>query len=291
MSDREKILVLGASGNVGSALTALLARDGFAVRAFYDPSGPQVASFDPTVDRHPGSFDDSTALGEAMRDVDAVFMLTPPSPSQPTWHRNIVEAARGAHVRRIVKLSAFDSGKDSALQMGRWHHDGEVAVIQSGLEYVILRPQYFMQMQLQPLRVAASTGVFRGAASPALRMGIVDVRDIAAVAAVALTSAAYAGETLVPTGPDAPSFDEIASALGAELGTSVRYERRSQQEIWDAMTSLGWPEWHIDDYLKIHGESASALVTTDVFRTTGRHPRSIVDLIREHAAEWASIRA
>jgi uncharacterized protein YbjT (DUF2867 family) len=275
----EPVLVLGATGNVGAPLLHQLLEQGVPVRALFDPSYG-VAELPAGVEPFPGDYSDAALVRRAMLGADAVFMLTPPSPSQPAWHRTLVDAAVDTGVRRIVKLSAFDSGPDSPLQMGRWHYDGERVLRESGIDHVILRPQYFMQMLVQPLRAATGSGVFRGAAAGSLRMGFVHVRDIAAVAAVALASSDYSGSILVPTGATSPSFDEIGSLLSEATGSPVRYEQRSEHELRSSPPFTSWPEWHVADYLAIHGSAASDLVTTDVFDATGREPvdiRSFVD--------------
>ena len=284
-SRQHVILVLGASGNVGSALTRRLAGGPCGVRAFFDPSTGQSATFPDDVNQIHGTFDDASALVTAMEGVDAVFSLTPPSERQIGWQRTIAGAAREAGVRRIVKLSAFETSRDSILQMGRWHHDGELAVAETGCEYVILRPQYFMQMLLPALKAAAGTGVFAGPAAPGTRLAPIDVTDIAAVAAVALTTAELNGQTLVPTGPTALTFDEMAAELSAVVHRDIRYVQRSAAEVRSDFTARGWPAWHISDYLKIHGEAASPLVTTCVAELTGARPTSFSAFLAGHAAE------
>ena len=279
------ILVLGASGNVGSALTKRLAGGPHGIRAFFDPSTGQSATFPDGVSEIHGTFDDASALRSAMEGVDAVFALTPPSEQQIGWQRAIAGAAQEAGVRRIVKLSAFETSKDSVLQMGRWHYDGERAVAETGCEYVILRPQYFMQMLLPALIAAARTGVFTGPAAPGTRLAPVEVNDIAAVAAVALTTADLNGQILIPTGPAALSFDEMAAELSAIVRRDIRYVQRSAADVHRDFTARGWPEWHISDYLKIHGEAASPLVTTCVAELTGVEPTSFAAFLAGHATE------
>jgi len=278
--DRKPVLVLGASGNVGSALTRRLATTGREVRAFYDPSTPQTVTFPAEVTAIPGTFDDTAALDAAMNGVDAVFMLTPPSEEQVRWQRAIATSARQHRVRRIVKLSAFDTGRDSILQMGRWHHDGEVAVAESGCQYVVLRPQYFMQMLLGALTTAAQTGIFTGPATASTRMGIVDVNDIAAVAAVALTAAGRHAQVLVPTGPAALSFQDMAAELAVLVGRETAYVQRPVDDVRRDFAGRGWPEWHITDYLAIHDQAASPLVTDCVQEVTGTAPTSFAAFLR-----------
>jgi uncharacterized protein YbjT (DUF2867 family) len=279
------ILVLGASGNVGAALTKRLAEGRSGIRAFFDPSTRQTATFPDGVREIHGTFDDASALRAAMEGVDAVFALTPPSERQIGWQRAIAGAAREAGVRRIVKLSAFETSGDSVLQMGRWHYDGELAVAETGCEYVILRPQYFIQMLLPALIAAARTGVFTGPAAPGTRLAPVDVNDIAAVAAVALTTTGLNGQILIPTGPAALSFDEMAGELSAVVGREIRYVQRSAADVRSDLTARGWPEWHISDYLRIHDEAASPLVTNCVRDLTGVMPTSFAAFLGDHATE------
>jgi uncharacterized protein YbjT (DUF2867 family) len=270
----QTVAVFGASGNVGSVLTRMLADRGEQVHAFYHPSSAPRSPFPEGVIELAGSFDDAEAIASAMHGADAAFLLTPPSDSQPQWQRSLVDAAVTAGVGRLVKLSAFESAADSPLQMGRWHHDGELAVAQSGLEHVIIRPQYFIQNLLIALAEAARTGVFRHAAAPELQLGIVDVADVAAVATVLLTEPGHEGEVVRPTGPAPISFEQMAAELSAATGTPVRYEQRNRGEMAQSFRDRGWPEWHIDDFFKIHGEAASPTVTSAVQDVTGAPPAS-----------------
>lgn len=281
----DPVLVLGASGKVGSQLCRRLSEEGVAVRAFFDPGTPTPLSAELPAEAEQihGDFDDEAALRRACEGAAAVFSLTPPSESQPRWQRAIVGAAVAGEVGRIVKLSAFESDEDSPLAMGRWHHEGEVAVATSGVPFVILRPQYFMQMQLPALRAGAASGVLRGPAAPDLRLGMVDTADIAAVAAAALTRPDFDGQTLVPTGPSAPSFTEMAAALGGLLGREIRYEQRPRGEVEAELAARGWPGWHIEDYFLIHGAAASDLTTDDVERVSGRPPTSFGAFLRANA--------
>jgi uncharacterized protein YbjT (DUF2867 family) len=280
MADAFAVLVLGASGQVGSRLTERLARSGVAVRAFHDPTTGPNRPLPDGVEQVIGDFDDRTALRSAAAETDAVFMLTPPSASQVNWQRAIVAAARDAKVARVVKLSAFETGDHTPLQMGRWHRDGELALIRSGLPYVLLRPQYFMQNTIPAMRTALETALWRGAAAVEVALGVVDADDVAAVAAAALTGAGHDGETLVPTGPEPLTFAEMAATLSTLTGREISYQQRPHAEVRRELVGREWPDWHIDDYFLIHGEAASPLVTTCVAEVTGTQPRSFEDFLK-----------
>lgn len=273
------VLVLGASGNVGSALTRRLATRGAGVRAFHAPG--EAPAFPDGVQAFAGDLGDTAALRRAMDGADAVFLLTPPSPEQVVWQRTVVRLVDELGVPRVVKLSAFDTGADSPLHMGRWHHDGELALARSRAAWVVLRPQYFMQMLTAPLRAALTSGVMAGTAAPDLRLGVVHADDIAAVAEVVLTRPGHEGQVLVPTGPQALSFTELAEAFAVLAGRPIRYAQRPADDVVRGLAERGLPDWHVEDVLLIHGAAASPQVTDDVQRVTGVAPRSFADFARE----------
>jgi len=131
--------------------------------------------------------------------------------------------------------------------------------------------------------------VFRHAAAPELALGIVDVADVAGVAAVLLTEPGHEGELVRPTGPTPLSFEEMAAALSAATGTPVRYEQRCREEMTRDFRDRGWPAWHIDDFFKIHGEAASPTVTSTVEDVTGMAPRDFASFLRRNIEESATV--
>lgn len=269
------VVVYGATGNVGAALVRRLVARGASVRAFFDPRSSPAAASPAGVDVHHGGFDDPAAVTAAAEGADAVFVLTPPSAAQVGWQESILRAAQQGGARRVVKLSAFETAADSPLQLGRWHHEGELALARLTCETVILRPQYFMQNLAPALREAVSTGRLRHVAAASTVLGLVDVEDVAAVAACALLDPGHDGAVLRPTGPRAVSLQQVAEALGAAIGREVRYDQRPEAETVAALRARGLPSWHIADVLRLNGEVASATVTSDVEAVTGHRPGTI----------------
>ena len=139
------IVVCGATGQVGSAVVTELLGAAHEVRALVQPGiaipWPDRAGLDVTV----ADFDDAAAMQTAIGGAEALFMMSPPHERQVEWQQIQVDAAQAAGVTRVVKLSAFDTGPDTRLTMGRWHWAGEQALRASGLPHAILRPQYFME--------------------------------------------------------------------------------------------------------------------------------------------------
>jgi uncharacterized protein YbjT (DUF2867 family) len=117
------------------------------------------------------------------------------------------------------------------------------------------------------------------------RVSAVDVRDIAAVAATALTEPGHLGATHTITGPAAVTHAEIADAIGAAAGREVRFVDVPPAAFAASVRGL-LPDWQVDGLLEDYahysrGEAAAVLPT--VIEVTGRAPRSVADFARDYA--------
>ncbi len=273
------ITVTGSTGQIGSALVARLLALGAEVRAVVQPgvdvpwtqgAGPQVVVAD---------FGDVSAMHEAVRGADAFFMMSPPGEQQVRWQEIEVEAAAAASVGRVVKLSAFDTGPDTALTMGRWHWAGEEALRASGIPHAILRPQYFVENLLhRPDQLRA--GVLTTYIDDGMAVGMVAAADVADVAAALLTGGDAVGQIVVPTGPVAVTTADVAGVLSAVLATPVHPRYIGGEEAIAELLALGRPEWHARDTVLICTE-ASPLTTFDVADLTGHPARDVVEVVTQ----------
>jgi uncharacterized protein YbjT (DUF2867 family) len=129
-----------------------------------------------------------------------------------------------------------------------------------------------------------SEGHFFAAAGES-RVSIVDVRDIAAVAAMALTESGHEGKTYDVTGPEALTHAEMASQLSETLGRRISFVDISEAAMRDALLSLGMPEWQVDglieDYAHYRRGEASG-ISTAVEDVTSFRPRSFLGFTRDY---------
>ena len=272
----------GSTGLVGSRVVQILAEQGEHVRAVLQPGQSPPWPEHLQVETATADFDDPAALAAAALGADRVFVLVPPAPAQVAWQENIIRAARSSDY--IVKLSAFDTRADSPLNMGRWHYAGEQTLARTGIAHTLLRPQYFLQNLLgSPAITADST--LPTFIEPTAAVGIVDAFDVATVAATLLSGAQPgADEVVVPTGPRAVTVEQVAAELGRALGLDIQVDYMDAQRGRAIMRARGLPDWHIDDVLTIC-QTASALVTDDVARITGRAARDIAAVVDDYAAD------
>lgn len=266
------ILITGATGTIGREVVRLLADRGVESLAMSrKPSGPAVVRAD---------FDDPASLRRAADGVDTLFLLTAPATATSRHDLAMLDAARAAGVAKVVKLSAIGTGSTTAdgRVIGRWHLAGEEAVRGSGMAWTVLRPSSFASNVLRFAaegRLANLTGDGR--------QGVVDPRDVAAVAVEALTTDVYSGQTLTLTGPELLSVPEQAAALSRVLGRTVEtVEVPPEHLLGSGMDRAAADE--VTAGTAWVREGHNAVVTEDVQRVLGRPPTRFADWAREHAA-------
>ncbi len=281
-----RILVTGASGNIGRELVKQLQARGadFAVMTSKPDSTPSGV---PSVH---GDFTKPETLLAAFAGVDTLFLLFPLTPGMDAMARNAVAAARAAGVGHIVRSSGAGADAASPASIARAQGEIDDIVAGSGLPFTLLRPTVFMQntVNLDADTIKAASAIYAPRGNGAV--AVVDVRDIAAAAAAVLTDpAAHAGAVYTLTGGEALTDAQIAAAIGRAVGRDVRYVDIPEQAAVDAMTRIGLPAQLIDWLMSLNyviKQGWAAGVSADVQTLTGHTPRRFEDFAREHANAW-----
>jgi uncharacterized protein YbjT (DUF2867 family) len=274
------ILVTGATGKVGRELVKSLEAQGapFTVgsRSPEKISGAKAARFD---------FDRPETFAPALRGVEKLVLLTSGGTEREVA---AVDAAREAGVRHIVKLSVWDAEKE-AFGFGRAHRAVERSVEASGVPWTFLRPNEFMQnfttFHVETIR---SQGAFYPYGHNA-KISTIDTRDIAAVAAQALTGRGHEGKAYKLSGPESLTHEEMAQKLSKAIGKPVRFVDLPDPEYRKALLGEGVPEPYADllvDLSRYFTTGAAAAVTSDFEQVAGRKPISFDQFARDHASVW-----
>jgi uncharacterized protein YbjT (DUF2867 family) len=188
------ILVTGATGNNGIELIKRLSGMGAPVRGMVRTRRDGAGGALPGVDFLTADFDDPATLRSALDGVNRAFLVTNSSERAEAQQLRFVELARAAGVQHIVYLSQLHATRNSPVRFLHYHAVVEDAIRSSGMMFTNLRPNLYMQALLAFRQLIASERRFFAPAGDA-RVSIVGVRDIAAVAAAALTESGHEGKT------------------------------------------------------------------------------------------------
>jgi uncharacterized protein YbjT (DUF2867 family) len=275
---------------IGSLLTeALLARGvEFSVMLRPGSSGDPIAG-KPGVTSTEGDFDDPASLRTALLGVDRAFLLTNSTERTEAQQLAFVEAAQAQQVGHVVYLSQLAADPQSRVRFLRYHGAVEAALMNSTVGWTFVRPNLILQAYI-PFAPAIAGGVMQAPIGDAA-VSVVDARDIAAVAAAALTEDGHVGKTYTVTGPAAVTHVEIANELGNAIGHPVRFESIPPEGFLAALTGVGMPKWQaeglVEDYAHYDRGEASA-VSPDVAQVTGSSARSLQDFAHDYARAFGS---
>ena len=140
------ILITGASGNVGTELARILTAEAIPFRAMVrSPEAAQKIDALAGAELVAGDFNDPATIARALTGIDRVFLLTPSSEQAESQQNALVDGARRAGVRHVVKLSQLAADPGSPVRFLRYHAAVEQHIEASGLAYTFLRPNLFMQ--------------------------------------------------------------------------------------------------------------------------------------------------
>ena len=260
------ILITGATGNIGSELVKLL--NGHNIRTMIRSEGT-------------GDFNDPASVEKALQGIERAFLLTNSSEQAEQQQLTFVELAQKAGVKHIVKLSQWAADVNSPVRFLRYHAVVENKIRESGMTYTFLRPNLFMQGLLDFVH----DGQFFAPIGDA-KISMVDIRDIAAVAATALTTNGHENKIYNLTGPAAITHPQIAEELSIALNKKITFFNVTPQEMRAALSQVGFPEWQADGLIEDYAHYAkneAAAVENGVLEATGKAARSFAEFARDYA--------
>ena len=293
----ETILVTGATGTVGSEVVKqLLSAKGerkdikAAARSANDSTfrnlGVQALELD---------YNKPDTISAALSGIDKLFLLTPFQSNMVDLTSNLVNEAKNAGVRYIVKQSVLGPDAEQGITPSRLHRQAEKVIDESGIPFIFLRPNFFMQNFVTFYSHFIKTqGAFYVPAGDA-KASFVDVRDIAAVAVQSLRGSTKNGESkhirkaYNITGGEALSYGQAAEILSKEIGKKVNYVNISDEDARKGMKDMGVDEWTINSMIELFEITRAGYVSDispAVEQVTGNKPITFSQFARDYAGAF-----
>lgn len=277
--NNQTILIIGASGIVGSEVVRILKSEGHTVRTATSK-----------VTTHPDSVQINLATGEGIRHafegVDKAFLLSPPGyADQHKMLSPLIQEAKRRGLKKVVLMTAMGANADEKSPFRR----AEVELEKSGLDYNIVRPNWFMQnfatfwvgsiLEQGKILLPAGTA----------KTSFIDAKDISAVVAKLLTTDQFPKQAFDITGPEAIDHAEVAKHLSAATGNEITYEDIAPEVLKSGLLKAGLPADYVDFLILIFGylkAGYSSAVTGEVRKIIGREPRAFETYAKEAKASW-----
>ncbi len=286
-----KVLLTGAGGRTGQAIVPALASAGHAVRVFVRraESGAELTALG-AAEVAQGDLNDDAAVTDALQGIDALYHIPPTmSPDEIAIGQRLIAAGQAIGLGHFV----YHSVLHPQIQ-GLPHHWNklfvEEALIESGLPFTILQPCSYMQNTLGDWKNITGAGTHTMAFSIDRALSLIDLVDVAAVAAKVTGDPAHHGAIYGLAGP-ALSVRDKARVLSGVLGREVRPVQESVAEWKAKVTAAGMPAHMAEGRAKMfaHYDESGLVGNPGVLEwLLGRAPTSFAAFVTRAAKEKAA---
>jgi uncharacterized protein YbjT (DUF2867 family) len=232
------------------------------------------------------NFDDPQTYPAAFAGVDRLFLLRPPHISDVDRSiKPVIDYAAAHGVRQIVFLSLIGAEKNKVVP----HAGIEKLLLAGTVPYTLLRAGFFMQnlSTTHRLDIIEHDDVFVPAGKG--KTAFVDTRDLAAVAALALTQPGHENKAYSLTGCEALDYGEVAAILSDVLGRPITYSDPSLLRFAWRMHARGNPWAYIGVMAAIYTTTRFGMAATvhpDLARLLGRQPITFREFAEDMAHVW-----
>ncbi|WLD57258.1 NAD(P)H-binding protein [Salinispirillum sp. LH 10-3-1] len=220
-----KVLITGATGNVGLALLKALAdqssievvagvRDMAHDKAHFPVlEGLECRLFD---------FEKAETFDTALQGIDLVFLLRPPHIADiPRYFAPLIQKIKDMGIAKVVLLSVQGAERSNIIP----HRKIEKLILEHGLEYIFLRPSYFMENLTTTLLAEIKAHRTITLPSRQAQFNWVSVQDIGAMAAYLIAHFdSHKNQPLVISGRENLSFGDVVQRINHLTHAEIRYK-------------------------------------------------------------------
>jgi len=280
----QKILVTGATGNIGSEIVKQLKSKN--ARFIAGTTKGETIEGVKTIKT---DFSDKESLRIAMKGIDTLFLLLPSHPEAINWGKNTIEIAKESGIKHIVRSSGMFANVNSDLLIEKVLGKTDEDVKNSGINYTITAPSSFMQNFSTQMGNDYKNGMIYQAADDA-RISWVDVRDIASVNVEILTNPEkYKNQTLKITGSESINYQEAINIMNSILGKETKYIAIPNEAASKAMADMHFPAYIIDLLISLNDsiKAGHFVETTNaVEEVTGKKSITFNQFVTDYKNVW-----
>lgn len=280
------ILVLGATGSTGGEVARQLIASGVRPRLLVR-NRAKATEFDGKAEIVEGDMSAGSSLASALKDTEKLYLVSSGLEGF-ALEKKVIDAAKNAGVRHVVKLSAIGADQP-VLTFSEWHANVERHLMDSGMGWTMLRPGSFMSnTSLFWADTIRSQGKIYHPTGNG-RWPSIDPGDIAAVAVKALTQPGHDGQGYTLTGLDSLSAAEYAEKFSQALGRPITFVDVPAEAAKEGMLKTGMPEEYADALLNLLGAIRAGhgdIVTNTFEELTGHKPATFEDWLRRNISAF-----
>lgn len=179
-------------------------------------------------------------LTEALKGIDRLLLISSNEIGQRAkQHDNVIDSAWKNGVKWIVYTSLLKADT-SSLSLAPEHVTTEKTLIESGIDYTILRNGWYTENYANTVRGAVEGGAYIGSASNG-RISSASRADYAEAAAVVITDESHKGKIYELAGDESYTLHDLAAEISKQTGKKIPYKNLSEGEYIEALKSFDVP--------------------------------------------------
>ncbi|RKR31215.1 NmrA family NAD(P)-binding protein [Paraburkholderia sp. BL17N1] len=284
----KKVLITGATGDTGRAAVRESIALGLDVRAMVHKKDDRSAALEALgAEVVVGDLLEINTVRDAMKDVDAAYLVWPVQPGLINATVNFAQAAKETGVKTVINLSQRSANRESSSDSCRDTYLAEEVLNWSGLPVIHLRPTYFLEWLLYPWQLPyLQQGVLRMPVGKGRHSPISADDQGRAIAALLKSPEAHIGTTIPLSGPVEMDHERMAAELSEALGRKIVFQDLPIDEYCDSITAMGVPPYIVQhlrgamaDYQTGHMSGAD----TNIEKLTGRRSMTVGEFALLHA--------
>ena len=279
------ILLTGATGKTGSATAKALNERGIKFKALIRNEEKREGIESLGGEVIIGSIENKEAVDQSMVDIETALILLPNSENQLSLEKQLVDSAKQAGANRIVKMSSIEATPDATSPIPRLHLESEEYIKQSGLNWTMVKPNFYMQNLLASAATIKDQGkIFLPMGEG--KTGMIDTTDVGKVLSKVLSEDGHESMNHEITGPEILSFFEVAEIFTQGLGKQVDYIDVPLAAYKETLGQFLTNQWHLDAVIDLFKGIADGGIEekTDTYSNLmGESPKSLSQFISENS--------
>ena len=278
------ILLTGATGKTGSATATELSNLNVPFRALIrsEEKRDEIEALGGEVII--GSAENRETIDQAMMGIEKLLIILPNCENQLEMEMQLVDSAKAEGVKQIVYMSSVEADEECTSPIPKLHWDTEVYIKDSGLQWTMIKPNFYMQNFIGSAKTIVEQNKFFLPMSDG-KTGMIDTRDVGKVIAKVLSEEGHEGQSYQITGPETLSFYNVAEKFSSVLKREVLYVDMPMDAYKNILSQFLTNQWHLDSVIDLFAGIAEGGIEykTDTFEELiGTPPRSLEDFIEEH---------
>ncbi|WP_156176522.1 SDR family oxidoreductase [Pseudomonas veronii] len=279
------IAITGASGHLGRLVVPRLRAALPTTDIVALARSPEKAA-DLGVAVRAADYDKPDTLNAALAGADTLLLISSSDIGRRVeQHTNVIAAAKGAGVKRIVYTSLLHADT-SSLSLATEHVATEAALKDSGLVHTVLRNGWYSENHTASIPAALQAGFFAGSAGDG-RISAATRADFADAAVAVLAGEGHDGKVYELAG-DAPyTLSELAAELSRQVGREIPYRNLPPAEYAALLREAGISDAYAEAIAQFDVDASTGALFDDgreLSRLIGRPTTPLADAVAEALA-------